>query len=377
MMLISESRKYFPYLKSGRIYMNHAAISPLSSPVVEQINKYLHVRSETDVENFQDYLGLVTETKNRISELINSSSDRIAFVDNTSNGLNILAQGLDWNPGDRILLNDVEFPSNIYPFLNLKQQGVEIDFVKSRDGCVTYEDIESAVTAKTKLISISYVQFLSGYRADLEKIGELCSNKGIIFCVDSIQALGAITLDVKKYKIDFLANGTQKWLMALEGLGFIFITEELQEKITPKYVGWTSVADAWNLLDYKLVLKRNADRFQNGTLSVVGINALNASLKFLQSFGYKNIEETILNNTDYFLSSLLEIGITPLLKNAGRNNLSAIVSFKSVKAKDIFDKLLAQNITAAVREGIVRFSPHFYNSKEEIDKVIVCLRKIT
>ncbi|MCX6152218.1 MAG: aminotransferase class V-fold PLP-dependent enzyme [Ignavibacteriales bacterium] len=357
--------------------MNHAAISPLSSPVVEQINKYLHVRSETDVENFQDYLGLVTETKNRISELINSSSDRIAFVDNTSNGLNILAQGLDWNPGDRILLNDVEFPSNIYPFLNLKQQGVEIDFVKSRDGCVTYEDIESAVTAKTKLISISYVQFLSGYRADLEKIGELCSNKGIIFCVDSIQALGAITLDVKKYKIDFLANGTQKWLMALEGLGFIFITEELQEKITPKYVGWTSVADAWNLLDYKLVLKRNADRFQNGTLSVVGINALNASLKFLQSFGYKNIEETILNNTDYFLSSLLEIGITPLLKNAGRNNLSAIVSFKSVKAKDIFDKLLAQNITAAVREGIVRFSPHFYNSKEEIDKVIVCLRKIT
>jgi cysteine desulfurase / selenocysteine lyase len=375
-MNISKSRNYFPYLNTGMIYMNHAAISPLSFPVVQEINKYVHLRSETEIENFQEFLNLVSETKYLVGELINCPSDRIAFVDNTSNGLNILAQGLDWKPGDRIILNDIEFPSNIYPFLNLKSYGVEIDFVKSKNGKVLFEDIEALITPQTKLLSISQVQFLTGYQADIESIGELCRKHGIIFCVDSIQALGAITLDVKKCKVDFLSNGTQKWLMALEGLGFIYLTEQLQEKIKQKYAGWTSVADAWKLLDYKLVFKNSADRFQNGTLSSVGIVALNASLKFLKSFGYKEIEIKIINNSEYFLKALLEIGLEPILKNTERKNLSGIISFKSEKAQEIFQMLLNRNITAAVREGIIRFSPHFYNSKEEIDKVIECLKEI-
>jgi cysteine desulfurase/selenocysteine lyase len=319
---------------------------------------------------------LISETKTETGELINCKPERIAFVDNTSNGLNILAQGLDWKYGDRIILNDLEFPSNVYPFLNLKSYGVEIDFVKSKNGAVLYEDIEKAITAKTKLISISYVQFLTGYRADLERIGELCRRKGIIFCVDSIQGLGAIKLNVQKCKIDFLANGCQKWLMSLEGLGFIYLSEELQERINQKYVGWTSVASAWSLLDYKLILKNNADRFQNGTMSAIGITALHSSLKFLSSFGYNEIENVILNNTQYFLESLSEIGIVPILKSADRKNLSGIVSFKSDKSQIIFETLMKENIVGAVRESIVRFSPHFYNTKSEIEKVIDILKKI-
>jgi cysteine desulfurase/selenocysteine lyase len=209
-MLIAESRKYFPYLNSGMIYMNHAAVSPLATPVVEAIDKFLYLKSYTEIENYKDYLKLIAETKYDIGELINCKPDRIAFVDNTSNGLNILAQGLDWKYADRIILNDLEFPSNVYPFLNLKTYGIEIDFVKSKNGVVFYEDIEKAVTEKTRLLSISYVQFLTGYRADLERIGELCRRKGIIFCVDSIQGLGAVALDVQKCKIDFVANGCQK-----------------------------------------------------------------------------------------------------------------------------------------------------------------------
>jgi selenocysteine lyase/cysteine desulfurase len=355
--------------------MNHAAISPLPSPVVNEVNDYLRLRSETEVENFPEFLKLIDETKIRIGELINSSPERIAFVENTSNGLNILAQGLEWKQGDRIILNDIEFPSNVYPFLNLKPYGVEIDFIKSKDGKVLCEDIEAAITPKTKLLSISQVQFLSGYRSDIERIGDLCKQKGIIFCIDSIQALGAISLDVKKCKVDFLANGTQKWLMALEGLAFIYLTEELQARINPKYVGWTSVASAWSLLDYNLVLRKGADRFQNGTMSSIGIVALNAALKFLKSFGYDEIENIIVNNTQYFLNSLKEIGILPLLKNVERNELSGITSFRSEKSLEIFNKLLKEKITAANREGIVRFSPHFYNTFEEIDKVVYYLGK--
>jgi cysteine desulfurase/selenocysteine lyase len=375
-MNISESRKYFPFLNNGMIYMNHAAVSPLSTPVVEEVEKYLHLKSRSEIENYKDYLKLMAETKAELGELINCKPERIAFVDNTSNGLNILAQGLDWRTGDRIILNDLEFPSNVYPFLNLKKYGVEIDFVKSEDGAVKLEDIERVVTENTRLLSISYVQFLTGYRADLDRIGDLCRDRRIIFCVDSIQGLGAVTLDVQKSKIDFLANGCQKWLMALEGLGFIYLSEELQERINPRYVGWTSVASSWNLLDYKLILKKNADRFQNGTMSAIGIVALNASLKFLKSFEYKRIENVILENAEYFINSISEIGINPILKNTDRQYLAGIISFKADNSQIIFETLLKENIVGAVREGIVRFSPHFYNTREEIDKTIYCLKNI-
>lgn len=375
-MEISEAGKYFRYLESGHIYMNHAAISPLSDMVVKELNEYIRLRSETEIENFFEYQKVLVDTKNKLGEMINADASRIAFTDNTSNGLNLLAQGLEWKTGDRIILNDIEFPSNIYPFLNLKQQGVETDIVKSHDGIVSFEDIEKAVTNRTKLVSISQVQFLSGYRADIEKIGELCRQKGIVFCVDAIQAAGALAIDVEKMKIDFLASGTQKWMMALQGLAFIFVTEELQEKINPKYVGWTSVSDAWNLLDYDLKLRQSAERFQNGTISAIGVMALHGSLNFMRQFGHGKIEEAILNNTEYFMDLLLERGIAPVLRNVERKNLSGIVSFRSSKAQEIFNELEKRNVTAAVREGIVRFSPHFYNTREEIAKVADILKEI-
>ncbi|MGE5431569.1 MAG: aminotransferase class V-fold PLP-dependent enzyme [Syntrophomonadaceae bacterium] len=376
MIEISEARKYYPYLETGRIYMNHAAISPLSEPVVKELDDYIYVRSRTEIENFPEYMKVMVDTKNKLGEMINCDSSRIAFMDNTSNALNLLAQGLAWKTGDRIILNDIEFPSNIYPFLNLKQQGVEVDIVKSHNGIVSFEDIERAITDKTKLVSISHVQFLSGYRADIEKIGELCRSKGIIFCVDAIQAAGALRIDVKKMNIDFLASGTQKWMMALQGLSFIFLTRELQEKINPRYVGWTSVIDAWNLLQYDLKLRSSAERFQNGTISAIGVIALHASIDFMRRFGHDRIEEAILGHTEYFMERLMENGIQPVLQNVERKNLSGIVSFSSTKAEELFGELQKRNITAAVREGIVRFSPHFYNTREEIDSVVSVLKEI-
>ncbi|MFA4922609.1 MAG: aminotransferase class V-fold PLP-dependent enzyme, partial [Ignavibacteriaceae bacterium] len=266
-MLPYEARKYFPFLDKGKIYFNHAAVSPLSTMVTGKIQTYLQQRSEGTIEDFQAVLAESAEAKNKIAEMLNTSSARIAFVDNTSNGLNILAQGLTWQKGDRIILNDLEFPSNVYPFLNLQQHGVEIDFVKSENGKVTAENILQAITPSTKLLSISFVQFLSGYKADLEELGKICKEKNIIFAVDAIQGLGALQLDVEKCKIDFLACGTQKWLMAIMGLAFVFLSEEMQSKITPKYVGWLSVEDAWNILHYDLKLKTDASVFQTGTLN--------------------------------------------------------------------------------------------------------------
>ncbi len=205
-------------------------------------------KSETEIDDFVSMLKVFEETKAGLAKLINTTIERIAFVDNTTNGLNILAQGMKWEKGDRILLNDIEFPANVYPFLNLEKDGVVIDFVKSHDGIVSAEDIIENVKPGTKLISVSQVQFLTGYRIELQKLGEFCKENGIIFCVDAIQGLGAVRLDVQKDNIDFISCGTQKWLMGLQGLAFIYISKNLQEKLTPKYTGWQSVKNAWNLI---------------------------------------------------------------------------------------------------------------------------------
>jgi selenocysteine lyase/cysteine desulfurase len=369
-MTVLEARTYFPYLKSGKIYLNHASISPLSSLVTDRVKEFLLERSETDIENIPKVQYVTESVKARLAKLINTSPDRIAFVDNTSNGLNIIAQGLSWKSGDKIILNDIEFPSNVYPFLNLKSQGVEIDFVKSKDGIVLAEDIIKRITPKTKLISISSVQFLSGYRADLKLIGEVCKQKNIIFCVDAIQGLGAVNLNFEECNISFLACGAQKWLMGMMGLAFIAVSEELQTKIAPKYVGWLSVENPWTLLNYDLELKKSADAFQNGTISVVGVNALDAALELFDKFGVDNVEESVLSNSLYFLRQLETIGIHPLLAGYDFKYISGIVSFRSENVKSIYNALAETNINCSLREGLIRFSPHFYNTFEEIDIVI-------
>ncbi|MHB8580249.1 MAG: aminotransferase class V-fold PLP-dependent enzyme [Ignavibacteriaceae bacterium] len=373
-MNIDAVRAEFPYLNSGKIYFNHASTGPMSKRVLKTIEKVLYEKSETNID---DYLGLqavIKESKNYLASMINTSADRIAFVDNTSTGINIIAQSVKWKKGDRVLLNDLEFPANVYPYLNLKEEGVEIDFVKSHDGIVSAEDVIENIKPATRLVSISYVQFLTGYRVDLEKIGKVCKERGIIFSVDAIQGLGALKLDVKKCNVDFLSSGSQKWMLGLQGLGIIYISEELQQNVEPKFIGWLSVEDAWNLLHYDLKLKKSADCFQGGTLNSIGIYALNASLKFFKEFGYDKIEELVLKNSEYLIKQLQTIGLSPVLENCSKENLSGIVSFKHKDSQIVYDELIAQNIHCAVREGYVRFSPHFYNIKEEIDKVTEVLR---
>ena len=291
---IELARSYFPYLKKGIIYFNHASTAPINIKVKERIEDFIRERSDEALDDYKAFKSITDETKVMIGKMINCNGDRTAFLDNTTNGIIWLANGIDWRRGDRIILNDVEFPANVYPFLQLKDIGVEVDFIKSKNGIVTAEEIIDAIKPETKLISISFVQFLSGYRVDLEKIGKVCKEKEIIFSVDSIQGLGAIRLDVEKYNIDFLANGTQKWLFGLQGLAFIYVRKELQEKMKSAPIGWLAVNDAWDLLNFDLITKETAERFQPGTLNNLGIYAFNSSMKFLKEFGFNEIENQVL-----------------------------------------------------------------------------------
>ncbi len=369
---IEKARSYFPYLKNGIIYFNHASTAPISAKVKKRIDEFVEERSEYALDDYWAFKTVADETKSMIGEMINCSGERIAFLDNTTNGIIWIAQGIDWKPGDRIILNDVEFPANVYPFLQLKERGVEVDFIKSINGIVTAEEIVNAIQPKTKLISVSYVQFLSGYRIDLEKIGKVCKEKGIVFAVDSIQGLGAVRIDVEKYNIDYLANGTQKWMLGLQGLAFIYVRKELQDRMKTAPIGWLAVKDAWNLLDFDLTTKETAERFQPGTLNNLGIYAFNSTMKLFEEFGFDEIEKQVLSNSKYFIDELAKIGYYSPLSSFHEKHLSGIVR----NGQKILDHLNQKKIVCSLREGYIRFAPHFYNTKQEIDLVVDTLKNI-
>ena len=183
-------------------------------------------------------------------------------------------------------------------------------------------------------------------------------------------------LDIQNFNIDFISAGTQKWMLGLQGSGFIYVSKKLQEEIKPKYVGWLAVKNALDFLNYKLELKESADALQGGTLNSLGIYALNTSLKIFEEFGHENVEKRILENTTYCLTELDKIGINTVLKGIERDNLAGIVSFKHNQALRIFEELKKNNIDCSVREGMIRLSPHFYNTSRDIDKVISTIKNI-
>lgn len=375
-MNINQVRELFPHITAGKIYFNHASTGPFSKPVLDAVNDYLLQRSETNIDNYEELMKKTAEVKVYLARMLNCEFDRLTFIDNTSNGMNILAQGIKWKNGDSILLNDIEFPANVYPFLNLEKEGVIIEFVKSQNGIVSAEDIINSIKPSTKLISISFVQFLSGYKSELKKIGEVCREKGIIFSVDAIQGLGAFTLDVIDCNIDFISCGTAKWLLGMQGLAFIYMSEMLQETLQHKFVGWISVENEWNHLDYKLKFRQNADAFRSGTVNALGIFSLLPSLKLFYNFGYKNVENRILENSFHLMQKLSALGINPILKDCNKKNISGIVSFTHPNALMIVEELQKIKIFCSVREGMVRLSPHFYNTKEDIDVVTDEIDKI-
>lgn len=367
---INHYRSLFPFLENGTLYFDHASIGPLPIPTRKAVETYLFQRSEREINVFLDFLKIHQATKERIGTLLNSPKERIAFCDNTSNGLNLLAAGYPWKSGDRILLTDMEFPANVYPFLNQKRHGVEVDFVKNRSGEILLEDIEQAIASSTRMLSISHVQFLHGFRADLSAIGDLCKRKGIVFSVDAIQAAGTVPIDVQAMKIDFLSCGGQKWLLSPEGISFVYVSEDLQSKIRQAHLGWMSIDDFFSdFFRHRMDLDPTARRFENGTLNVAGIVGLHASLGLLLEAGIQNIQDHLKDITQFLIERLKEKNLEVITPEDPAKR-SGIVTFRPPDAKKLFEELRARKIIVSLREGCIRFSPHFYTTREELERAL-------
>ena len=368
-------RRYFPHL-SGQVYLNHAAISPVSSLAREVVNEFLSRRMEKNIEYWPDALEQKQRLKKLIGKLINAAPQNIALTPNTSSGLNILALGLNWKKGDRILLNDFEFPSNVIPFLNLRRWGVEVDFVSHRQGRLAVEDFAAKIQPETRLLSISFVEFLNGFRNDLLRLSTLCRERNVIFAVDAIQGVGALEMDMEKMGIDFLATGGHKWLMWPAGTGFVYISPQIFNLLHPALAGWLSLQTPWNFFDYHQPFAPDASRFEPGSFNTMGLVAAAASLEMMLKIGPAAIEKKILKNTDYLIGKLREAGFR-LSTDPRPKHRSGIVSFYHPRAEELFNFLKNHRITVSLREGVIRVSPHFYNNQEDLDRFLELVNRFS
>lgn len=367
----SKYRSYFPHL-SDQIYLNHAGISPMNAIAQAAVDEYCVNRLQKNIEFWPAALEKKAYFIELISKLINAPTENIALTSNTSTGLNILTLGMEWKAGDRILLNNFEFPSNVIPFMNLKRFGVEVDFVHHRDGAIYLEDIIDHLHPRTRMLSISFVEFLNGFRNDLSAISKICRERDIIFCVDAIQGLGALQMDVEKMGIDFLSSGGHKWLMWPAGLGFVYISPRIFDQVYPAQAGWLSVENPFDFFNYQKPFASTAQRFEPGGFNILGIFAATASLEMMLEIGRANIEKKILTNTDYLINELQKNGYE-LYTSLDENHRSGIVTFYHRKGEELHNFLKNSQITVSLREGMIRVSPHYYNDRTDLKKFIDCM----
>ena len=304
------------------------------------------------------------------AKLVGADRSEIALVKNTSEGIATIAMGLDWRPGDRMVGFREEFPANVYPWKLLEEKGVEITWLSVTD---SLERIDEACRG-ARLLAISFVQFLTGYRAPVQAIGEICRRNYCIYIVDAIQGLGAFPLDVRACGIDALAADGHKWLLGPEGCGILYISQALMERVRPVEFGWTNVAGYNDYGSRDMALRPDAGRYECGTLNTIGCFGLQASIEFLLEVGVGEIAPVVQNLGDRIAEGVQAQGYE-VLGNRTPETGAGIVSFRKAGMEDreIVRRLRAAGITAAPRAGWVRTSPHFYISPGDIDKMLEVL----
>lgn len=375
---LREIRSLFPHLKNGQIYMNHAAIGPFPTPVYEAARHHLEVRHSGKIENFEEGMQQIAEAREQIAAYISASRpEQVTFMGNTSDAISAVANGLEWNEGDEIILNRLEFPSNVQPFRRLEEKGVSIVFADHSGHTITPEAIEKKITPNTRLVSVSAVQYLGGFRADLQAIGEICKKHHIWFVVDGIQALGATPIDVQNCSIDALCSGGHKWMMAPLGSGFLYLSEKLQHTLTPVKTGWLSVEEPWQLSNFNQTWLPVSAHLETGTPNLIGISGLGAAIKLFRNIGTDAIYGHIHSLCSLLIQHIKNQEDCTLITPENIGERMGIVTFRaensSTETDDVIEALKRKSVLISAREGFYRISPHFYNNQEEAETAITTL----
>ena len=371
---IKKWRSEFPVTETY-IYMNHAGVAPLSRRVQAAMTGFIADATLNGAVNAEQWAETAEMCRAAAAQLINADTTEIAFMKNTTQGILIAANGIEWREGDNVVTTAVEFPANIYPWWSLKERyGVHTRMVPEREGCIHLDDIAAAIDARTRALTISHVEFASGFRNDLQALGELCRERDIWFIVDAIQSLGAIEVDVKACHVDILAADGHKWLLAPEGAAIFYCADAKRERLINTNMGWSSVVNPRDFLNYDLTQKPDATRFEEGSYNSVGLYGLNAAVDLLLDIGIPTIEARILELTKRLAGGLEAKGYRVITPKTDSER-AGIVIFESERhtPSEVYEKLHAERIITAERGSGVRVSPHFYNTAAEVERLLEVL----
>ncbi len=372
-MDLSSYRGEFP-VTEDLVYLNHAGVAPTSLRVRDAVAGWFEQHITRGILGEEGWEETAERCRARFADIIGASPDEIAFVRNTSHGLALVAEGLSWNPGDRVAVaTEIEYPSNVYVWQHLRDRGVEVDVIPTRDGEVKPEAVESTISSHTKLVSVSSAQYASGTLVDLARLGSICRENNLLFCVDGIQTVGAIEIDVKRIGAHFLSADSHKWLLGMPGIGALYVSEDIVDQVRPTLVGWKSTTDGWNFDRALFDLLQDSRKFEEGSMPYPLIAGFEAAIGLLQEVGISTIELHISQLIEHLATGLEQIGAKVYPERELRHH---ILTFTTTDDKDseLLEHLSGMGFVISMRRGRLRVSPHFYNTKSEMDRLLDAIR---
>ena len=380
----AELRRQIPATRKWA-YLDNAAIGPLTAPARDVLKFWAEDMAVNGNSVWSAWSDRVESARQAAARMVGAELDEIALVNNTTEGINIVAEGLRWKDGDNVVTLADEFPANLYPWRNQADRGVETRLVPVEDGRPSLQRIAEACDKRTRVVTISWVSFCSGWRHDLDRLAEVVHRQGALLFLDVIQGLGVFELDVKKTPVDFACADSHKWLLGPEGSGVFFVRGEHLDKLRPTGIGWRSVPRPMDFEDIEQPLRKMASRYEGGTQCMGAFAAMGASIELLQRFGLQAISRRVIELTDYACGRLRGIGAevkTPRdvfgedASGQEGTNKSGIVVFKlsGQEPETVKRRCLQRGVTLSCRNGMLRISPHAFNNEDDIEQLIEALR---
>lgn len=372
----TDLRDEFP-LDASVVYLNHAAVAPWPKRTALAVEKFARENIHFGAAHYDRWLKQESDLRKQLAQLIGADHPAdIALQKNTSEGLSVIAYGLSWQAGDEIVITDQEFPSNRIVWESLANQGVRV-----KAAALGTDDPEGAIiaciTPATRLVSVSSVQYGTGLKLDLPRIGRVCRDNRTLFCVDAIQSLGACPFDLKQCHADFVVADGHKWMLGPEGIALLYVAPVVREKMNVHEYGWHMVENAGDYSRLDWTIARSARRFECGSPNMLGAIALSASLSLLLETGIEDVQARIEQRVSYLMKGLQALSGLRILSPTAPKQRAGILTFcsDSVSNDQLFSALKAQGVVCAQRGGGVRFSPHFYTPIETLDRAINAVAK--
>lgn len=369
-------RALFPVTRN-LIYLNHAAVGPLSKPAFDAIEAFARDQRDFGALHWKSWYAEYDRLRQSAAQLIHATPSEIAILKNTSEGLSFVANGMRWREGDNVITTDLEFPSNAVPWKRLEKRGVQCRIVKSTAGAWALDDVARLIDDRTRLVTVSSTAFHNGFTPDLDALGALCASRGALLCVDAIQSLGALPIDVRRSNISFLAADGHKWMCGPEGAALFYVAAEHRQELDVIEDGWTNIDRRGKFIDCPIDLLPDARRFEAGSLNSTGIHGLRASIDLLLEIGIDAIAGEVIRLATRTADRLEEIGWRVQTPRPVRSGIIGATppAGDTGDIRRVHGLLEENGIVCAPREGMLRLAPHFYNTDEEIERVIEVLRR--